>query len=197
MNIFHKHSRKHHGIFYTTLYVVLVFILLIAIQYAVTLSIKAQSCFTLQQIQTDSRCLYIYQSSVYQKGSRTSPHHGHPCGSDVTSVIPNSHLIDKIGHLDPNYQGEICPAATATPTPSPTITPTLTSPIGASATPVPGCPRKSAGDANCDGTVDLIDFEQWRREFALFFATRLADFNGDTKSDLIDFELWRRTFIIF
>jgi photosystem II stability/assembly factor-like uncharacterized protein len=56
------------------------------------------------------------------------------------------------------------------------------------------CTLKSQGDANCDGKVDLIDFEQWRREFTGLATTRLGDFNGDSKTDLIDFELWRRTF---
>jgi hypothetical protein len=56
------------------------------------------------------------------------------------------------------------------------------------------CTLKGSGDANCDGAVNLIDYELWRREFTNAVTTQLADFNGDNKTDLVDFELWRRGF---
>lgn len=63
------------------------------------------------------------------------------------------------------------------------ISPTLTT----------GC-IKSGGDANCDGRVDLVDFEKWRREFTGEETTLLADLNRDGKIDLVDFEIWRQGF---
>ena len=149
----------------------LVPLITIGAYYTFSLRAKAQSCFTMTQIQSDSRCLYIYKTSVYEKGTRSSPHQGNPCGSDVTAFIPESHLLDKVGHLDPNYQGDLCaaapptatptvtPAATATPSPipptaapvQPTATPTTSAPVS-TATPTPrvamgatNTPTKAAG----------------------------------------------------
>lgn len=91
---------------------------------------------------------------------------------------------------------------TNTPTPfsaSPTRTPTLiqaTNPIHPTVSPTPIllCVKKSLGDANCDGLIDLIDFEIWRREFTGSAITRNADYNADGFVNLIDFEFWRRAF---
>lgn len=77
----------------------------------------------------------------------------------------------------------------------------------------PTCARKSEGDANCDGRVDMIDFELWRREFlnrslqadcprlgtpeGLLRPCQLtarADFDGNGRVDLLDFNSWRITF---
>lgn len=64
-----------------------------------------------------------------------------------------------------------------------------------SVTPSTNCPRKSEGDADCNGVTDLIDFEIWRREFTGLAATRNADYRADGRVDLIDFEIWRRSFL--
>lgn len=79
---------------------------------------------TIAQVTSDSRCLYIVANQVYQKGSRDAPHQGHPCGTDVTAILPASHVNDKAGRLLPNYIANVCAAATPTPTPKPTATPT-------------------------------------------------------------------------
>jgi LPXTG-motif cell wall-anchored protein len=103
----------------------LVFILLFlsgGVYYTIRIFTRAQTCFTTAQVASDSRCLYIYNNQVFEKGTRAAPHHDNPCGTDVTALIPNTHLIDKIGHLDPNYQGNICannPVPTAQPTSAP------------------------------------------------------------------------------
>lgn len=120
--------------------------------YAITLYSKAQSCFTMDQVQQSSKCLYIYQNGVYEKGTREAPHQGNPCGSDVTSIIPNSHMLDKVGHLDPNYQGDLCsntPVPTSTPTPIPTETPVPTT--APTNTPVPS-PTSAQSAANPTAT---------------------------------------------
>lgn len=69
-------------------------------------------------------------------------------------------------------------------------------------TPTPAmCEKKTQGDANCDNSIDLIDFEQFRTEFIKFrqneldITQALADFNSDKSIDLADFELFRQGFI--
>lgn len=84
--------------------------------YMMHYSIIAASCMTKTQINADSRCLYIIGNRIYEKGSRNSPHHGHPCGSDVTAVVPGSH---QDGRLLPSYIADLCASVTDTPTPTP------------------------------------------------------------------------------
>ncbi len=64
-------------------------------------------------------------------------------------------------------------------------------------TPITGtaCPKKSQGDANCDGSTNLSDFEQWRKEYMNIISTKTADFNISGAVDLADFELWRKIYL--
>ncbi len=90
------------------------------------LTLFAQGCQTREMIATDNRCLYIYGQQVYEKGTRTKPHKGNTCGSDVTAIIPAFHTQNMAKYLDPNLVGNVCsgsPAPTATPKPTPTHTP--------------------------------------------------------------------------
>jgi hypothetical protein len=117
----------------------------------------AQSCMTRSQISADSRCLYIYGTNVYQKGSRSSPHHGHACGSDVTSVMPSFHVSGAVQYLDPNLIGAVCSdIASPTPTPLPTVTPTpqatATPRPSATNTPRPTTPPTQAPNATATPT---------------------------------------------
>jgi hypothetical protein len=61
------------------------------------------------------------------------------------------------------------------------------------------CARKIEGDANCDGRIDLEDFEIFREEFIAQMqknrTTNRSDFNNDGSVDLLDFELFREGFI--
>jgi hypothetical protein len=68
--------------------------------------------------------------------------------------------------------------------------PTLTSAITPS--PTTGCLSKSAGDADCNGVVDLVDFEIWRKEFTQTLTTKNGDFNANGVVDIVDFEIWRK-----
>jgi hypothetical protein len=118
----------------------LVFLVNIAIFYSAHFFLLAQTCMTPQQVAADNRCLYIWGQQVFNKGSRSSPHHGHPCGTDVTSIIPSNHVNNQSSFLLPNFVANLCSATTPTPTvpqvtstPVPTLTPT---PI---TVPSPGC----------------------------------------------------------
>lgn len=59
-----------------------------------------------------------------------------------------------------------------------------------------GVPSRGVGNANCDATIDLLDFEIWRQEFLKTETTPTfnADFIEDNTTDLKDFEIWRNTF---
>jgi hypothetical protein len=103
----------------------------LAVLYAVHFFIMGATCMTAQQVSSDSRCLYIWGQQIYQIGSRPSGHHGHPCGTDVTTVMPSSHTSNQASYLLPNYVANVCtavaPTPTATPKPaSPTAKPTNT-----------------------------------------------------------------------
>ncbi|MBP9817239.1 hypothetical protein KBC75_00595 [Candidatus Shapirobacteria bacterium] len=90
-----------------------------ATYYWIKTQTMASSCMTVAQVNADtSRCLYIFASKVYEKGTQASPHRGHACGSEVTSVMPSNHISNVIKYLDPNYRTDICPAVVPTPTAS-------------------------------------------------------------------------------
>lgn len=103
--------------------------------YVIHFYILATGCMTRAQVASDSRCLYIVANGVFQKGDRSAPHQGHPCGTDVTSIIPPSHLGNPGFYLLPNNIANLCPPVTPTftPTPQPTNPPTPTP----TSTPVP------------------------------------------------------------
>lgn len=105
---------------------IMVFVINIAVFYVARYYSFGKTCLTPTQVQTDNRCLYIMSGKVYEKGTRNSPHQGHPCGTDVTSVIPPSHVGNPSMYLLPNNVGDICAAPqppTPTPQPKPTNTP--------------------------------------------------------------------------
>lgn len=114
------------------------FVLIVLVGYGIKRQIDlnnyAQNCMTRAAVQSDSRCLYILNGSVYQKGTRSSPHQGNPCGTDVTTIIPSFHTSDVARYLDPNLVGAVCTGSTPAPTPLQTNTPTPTP----TRTPTPG-----------------------------------------------------------
>ncbi len=86
-------------------------------------------------------------------------------------------------------------------TPTLTSTPTNTPPVATITIP-PNCPKKTQGDANCDGLVDDTDYNIWHCEFVtggggsggtcISPNTKTADFSLNNKVDLVDFEIWRK-----
>ncbi len=109
---------------------------LVGTYYAIRFFTRGQACFNLDQIANDSRCLYIYNGKVFEKGTRDNPHKGHQCGIDVSSLIPKSHMLDQIAYLDPNYLGDVC-ASESNPTAAPTSPPQPTNTPAPTNTPVP------------------------------------------------------------
>lgn len=135
---------------------------------------------------------------------------GYMCtGENLSPATVNADNTDYIPiWTDPtNDTFNVCqPKPTATPTVPPVtptnIPPTLTPiptasptpPPGSTATPTDSCPKRSLGDANCDGSISLQDAEAWRREFRSEVQTLFADFNLDGRVSLLDYESWRRGF---
>lgn len=136
------HKKRHVLSKLSLILIAISFTFTISIGYIMHFKIIAATCMTKIQVQSDSRCLYIYSGKVYQKGSRSSPHHGHACGTDVTSVLPSSHSNSVASFLTPNYVSDICPATTNTPTPTPTTPPSQSTPTP-TLTSAPGSPSKT------------------------------------------------------
>ena len=111
---------------------VLLFFINIVIFYVAQYHANGQTCFSTPQVSSDNRCLYILNNKVYEKGTRSSPHNGHPCGSDVTSVVPSSHTSNAATYLDPNYVGDICSATSTNTTTNTTTSPVPTTPVAPS-----------------------------------------------------------------
>jgi hypothetical protein len=61
-------------------------------------------------------------------------------------------------------------------------------------TPIPNCSLKSQGDADCNGIINLNDFEIFRKEFNKTLQTLTSDFNNNGAVTLSDFEIWRSHF---
>jgi len=61
--------------------------------------------------------------------------------------------------------------------------------------PTPACSLKSRGDADCNGIINILDFEVWRREFLGIDTTTKADFDSSGGVTILDFEIWRRGFL--
>ncbi len=56
---------------------------------------------------------------------------------------------------------------------------------------VPGCSKKTQGDADCDNFIKLSDFEIFRKEFTNTLSTKNADFDLNSKVELADFQIFR------
>src|SRR5713226_1855725 len=90
--------------------------------YVLHYSVIATGCMTITQVQTDNRCLYIWNNQVYQPlgATRALPHNSHPCGTDVTSIVPATHLgaAGMAAHLLPSYIANVCVVTSVPPKPT-------------------------------------------------------------------------------
>jgi hypothetical protein len=87
------------------------------------------------------------------------------------------------------------PKPTKTPTPTQTPIPTQTLQPTSTEEPVDDCPRKSEGDADCNGVINVLDFSIWRKEKYDQGADETkgdwrGDFNGDGLVKNDDFSIW-------
>lgn len=123
---------------------------------------NAAPCMDQAMINADSRCLYVYNNNVYQKGSKSSPHQGVGCGKNVDSSIPSLHFSGgtltkfnsaKIATFCANGQ---TPAPTTSPTPRPTASPSPRPTTTASPSPT-AIGAKPNWDVNQSGTIDILD----------------------------------------
>jgi len=90
--------------------------------------------------------------------------------------------------------------ANIAPTPTAIVTTTTGTPttaISTTATTTSStttCINRDLGDVNCDGKIDLGDFEIGRKEWAAGLVTKTADLNHDGIVDYSDFTIWRMNF---
>lgn len=56
-----------------------------------------------------------------------------------------------------------------------------------------GLPTSNSGNANCDSSVNIVDFSVWRSEAIDGTVGGRADFNCDGAINIIDFSIWRNT----
>lgn len=59
----------------------------------------------------------------------------------------------------------------------------------------PSCDLKIEGDADCNDSIDLLDFSIFRDEYLGHLTTKQADFNNDSEVSLVDFEIFRQGYI--
>ena len=106
----------------------------------------------------------------------------------VVSALNDGQIILSL----PAYSTTAVVVRTSASNVTPTKTPTGTNPT---ATTTPGCSKRTNGDANCDGAVNLSDFEIYRREFTGITNTKTADFDGSGAVNIVDFEIFRRGYL--
>jgi len=81
--------------------------------------------------------------------------------------------------------------ATLTPDPSQPVSPPYVTPTLPPCSCPQAAPLKRAGNANCDGKIDGLDFEIFREEIFNLRATGSADFDCDHKIDKNDYLIWK------
>lgn len=89
----------------------------------------------------------------------------------------------------------ITPSAepTSLPTPTPTIIQSI--PTDQPVTPRPDCPRRTEGDANCDGNVNIADSFCWEKVYAINFLStsngcRYTNFDETDGTNILDYAIW-------
>lgn len=162
-------------------------------------------------VQSVNTKLYYYlrtSTEGYKIGAfQESPSHISRTANDgglypwLAEVGFNIHDVDEFAFTDvDNTEITSAPLPTIHPTVNPTDGPPIpvsTITVPTATPPAPICPLRVDGDVNCDGDVDLSDFEIWRRELMNELSTKQSDLNLDLEVDLLDFELWRRGFLQF
>jgi hypothetical protein len=125
----------------------------------------------------------------------------------VTGALPASSPTPSTTAPTPSSTPNITPTLFPYPTTGPARLPKIPPvpyPQGPFCPDKTTCPEKVIGDANCDGSVNLIDFAIWKNQFDSIVPHAPLDnnanfscFEGNTKTyyvDLVDFEIFRTNF---
>lgn len=145
---------------------------------------------------------YSAAVKVANSGSSTAPHQGVVCGNTSDGTFTNKQSeVAMSGTVNPACDGtkgtvvdnqaagigsQTCVGASCAQTPQ------LTDP------PSSACATKSSGDSDCNSTISLSDFAEWRSEYLGDMGADRdgdgnamdADFNGDAKVTLADYQVW-------
>ncbi|MDO8497873.1 MAG: hypothetical protein Q7S61_05010 [bacterium] len=120
-------------------------------------------------------------------------------GMDPTTSTNDLPLTYDVDRLDPKKYSYLVPMVLPSPAPQYTgipAEPTVVVNPRSTVTPTGSttCASNAQGDANCDGKIDMIDFEIFRKEMAGELKTFKGDFNKNKRIDIVDFEIWRANF---
>ncbi len=143
----------------TKKYVIQLIIIFVLANSGVALYLYSKAsgtCMTQAQINADTRCLYVYNNSVYEMGTKNSPHAGHNCGTNFDSTnMPSFHFS---GSTLTKFNGKLiapfCTGVQPTATVTATATATATATTRATAT---ATSQALIGDVNSDGHVNMTD----------------------------------------
>ncbi|MDO8621392.1 MAG: dockerin type I repeat-containing protein [Candidatus Levybacteria bacterium] len=130
---------------------------------------------------------------------RTDGANQYVCSSQPPPAESNCQSTPSFSCVNPSDGCYICPVTSTTrtsPPPPPTSTPAPAASAGQAAPPPTtpsGCPLKSKGDANCDGKVNILDYNILRDEFTHKLQTRTADFNSNNVIDDLDLSIWKNS----
>lgn len=94
-------------------------------------------------------------------------------------------------------------SAISSPTPTPTTAAANTPTTAPTNTVSPSCPKKAQGDANCDGKIDIEDYEIILSALQGNDISDLcddaedcsADINGDSNITILDYTIWLNSFL--
>jgi len=85
------------------------------------------------------------------------------------------------------------PTLTVTPSPTATLTPTSTPPSGNCDCQGTGQERRSQGDFNCDGTIDIVDYNEWGIKYVRA-EDPIEDLSCSGGSGIQDFSVWANNY---
>mgnify|MGYP000036960350 CR=1 FL=1 len=115
------------------------------------------------------------------------------CANPVTptltiepSILPTS---------TPTTSPSSTPHPTFLPTPTITAQPPTTTVTDTPLTPMPDCPRRTEGDANCDGAITIEDSRCWEKVYAINFLStgarcRYTNFDEIDGTNILDYAIW-------
>lgn len=97
--------------------------------------------------------------------------------------------------ISPTYTPFPSPSPQPTFLPTPTVTIEPPTPTDTPLTPLPDCPRRTQGDANCDGNITIEDSRCWEKVYAINFLStenrcRYTNFDETDGTNILDYAIW-------